>query len=85
VLFWHLAERWGRVGPGGVLVPLRLTHRTLADLVGARRPSVTAALGDLSRRDLITRAGDGWVLQGDPSEPLLLAGASQAPSSLSAS
>jgi len=75
VLFWHLAERWGRVGPGGVLVPLRLTHRTLADLVGARRPSVTAALGDLARRALITRAGDGWVLQGDPSEPLLLSGA----------
>ncbi len=86
VLFWHLAERWGRVGPGGVLVPLRLTHRTLADLVGARRPSVTAALGDLSRRELITRAGDGWVLQGDPSEPLLLSGAgtSHAPSSLAA-
>ncbi|HEV2769172.1 MAG TPA: Crp/Fnr family transcriptional regulator [Solirubrobacteraceae bacterium] len=84
VLFWHLAERWGRVGPGGVLVPLRLTHRTLADLVGARRPSVTAALGDLSRRGLITRAGDGWVLQGDPSEPLLLAGAAHAPSSFSA-
>lgn len=80
VLFWHLAERWGRVGTGGVLVPLRLTHRTLADLVGARRPSVTAALGDLSRRGLITRAGDGWVLHGDPSEPLLLAGASPAPS-----
>ena len=86
VLFWHLAERWGRVGPDGVLVPLRLTHRTLADLVGARRPSVTAALGDLSNRQLITRAGDGWVLQGDPSEPLLLsaAGPSEAPSSLSA-
>jgi len=84
VLFWHLAERWGRVGPGGVLVPLRLTHRTLADLVGARRPSVTAALGDLSRRELVTRAGDGWVLHGDPSEPLLLAGASEESSSLSA-
>ena len=37
-LFWHLAERWGRVSGDGVIVPLALTHRILGQLVGARRP-----------------------------------------------
>ena len=49
-LLWLLAERWGRVVPGGVLVSLRLPHRTLAGMVGARRPSVTTALGQLMAR-----------------------------------
>ena len=49
-LLWCLAERWGRVVPGGVLVNLRLPHRTLAGMVGARRPSVTTALGQLIAR-----------------------------------
>lgn len=70
VLLWHLATRWGRVGPQGTVVSLRLTHRTLAELAGARRPSVTAALGELTRRDLIARAPEGWVLKDDPSAPL---------------
>ena len=48
-LLWCLAERWGRVVPGGVLVSLRLPHRTLAGMVGARRPSVTTALGPADR------------------------------------
>ena len=30
VLLWYLADRWGRVTPEGVIVPLRLTHETLA-------------------------------------------------------
>jgi hypothetical protein len=40
LLFWRLSQRWGRVTPEGILVPLRLTHETLAALVAARRPSV---------------------------------------------
>jgi CRP/FNR family transcriptional regulator, cyclic AMP receptor protein len=43
-LFWHLAERWGRVSGDGVVVPLALTHRILGQLVGARRPTVSTAL-----------------------------------------
>ena len=54
-LLWLLAERWGRVVPGGVLVSLRLPHRTLAGMVGARRPSVTTALGQLMARGAIER------------------------------
>jgi len=64
-LLWLLAERWGRVVPGGVLVSLRLPHRTLAGMVGARRPSVTTALGQLMARGAIERRPDGgWVLRG---------------------
>ena len=69
-LLWCLAERWGRVVPGGVLVSLRLPHRTLAGMVGARRPSVTTALGQLIAREEIERRPDGgWLLLGDPPEP----------------
>jgi CRP-like cAMP-binding protein len=68
-LLWCLAERWGRVVPGGVLVNLRLPHRTLAGMVGARRPSVTTALGQLIAREEIERRPDGgWLLRGDPPE-----------------
>ncbi len=68
-LLWSLAERWGRVVPGGVLVSLRLSHRTLAGMVGARRPSVTTALGQLMARGDIERRADGeWILRGDPPE-----------------
>ena len=66
-LLWLLAERWGRVVPGGVLVSLRLPHRTLAGMVGARRPSVTTALGQLMARGAIERRQDGaWILRGQP-------------------
>jgi CRP/FNR family cyclic AMP-dependent transcriptional regulator len=68
VLLWALAERWGRVGPQGVRLPLSLPHRTLATLVGARRPSVTTALTGLARAELVERTGDGWLLHGDPTE-----------------
>jgi CRP/FNR family cyclic AMP-dependent transcriptional regulator len=65
-LLWCLAERWGRVVPDGVLVSLRLSHRTLAGMVGARRPSVTTALGQLMNRGEVERRVDGeWILRGD--------------------
>jgi CRP-like cAMP-binding protein len=66
-LFWHLADRWGRVGPEGVVVPLRLPHRTIASLVGAQRPSVTTALGTLADQQVLSRRDDGtWLLHGAP-------------------
>jgi CRP/FNR family cyclic AMP-dependent transcriptional regulator len=66
LLFWHLASRWGRVRSDGVVVPLRLTHTVLADLVAARRPTVTSALTDLGRRGLVRAVSDGWLLSGLP-------------------
>jgi CRP/FNR family transcriptional regulator, cyclic AMP receptor protein len=66
-LFWHLAERWGRRERGAVIVPIRLTHETLSLLIGARRPSVTTALGALAERGLLVRQEDGeWLLSGPP-------------------
>ena len=57
----------GAGGPDGLVLPLPLPHQRLADLIGARRPAVTSALGDLSRRGAISRRGDrSWVLHGDP-------------------
>ncbi|HEY5431597.1 MAG TPA: Crp/Fnr family transcriptional regulator, partial [Solirubrobacteraceae bacterium] len=64
LLFWHLAGRWGRVRSDGVVLPLRLTHTVLADLVAARRPTVTSALSGLNRRGLVRAVGDGWLLSG---------------------
>ena len=66
-LFWHLAERWGRVGGDGVVIPLALTHRILGQLVGARRPTVSTALSELGERgELVRRADGSWLLRGDP-------------------
>ena len=68
---WHLAERWGRVRPDGIAVPLPLGHQRLADLVGATRPSVTTALGELARDGALSRREDGtWLLHGAPPEQL---------------
>jgi CRP/FNR family transcriptional regulator, cyclic AMP receptor protein len=81
VLLWALAERWGRVSPQGVRLPLSLPHRTLATLVGARRPSVTTALSGLARDGLVERTDDGWLLHGDPDDvfPSRLHGPVRAP------
>jgi CRP/FNR family cyclic AMP-dependent transcriptional regulator len=64
---WHLAERWGRVLPEGIAVPLPLSHQRLADLIGAHRPAVTSAMGELTRREKISRRKDRtWILHGPP-------------------
>jgi CRP/FNR family transcriptional regulator, cyclic AMP receptor protein len=65
VVFWHLANRWGRVGTDTIALPLPLTHDTLAKLVGAARPSVTTALSALSRRELLYRDAVAWHLSRD--------------------
>ena len=68
---WHLAERWGRVLPEGIAVPLPLSHQRLADLVGAHRPAVTSAIGDLTRAGVLSRRADRtWMLHGAPPEEL---------------
>ena len=66
MLMWHLADRWGRVTPEGIRIPLRLTHQLLADLVASRRPSVTSALQQLGREGRISRIDDAWILHGEP-------------------
>jgi|SRR5215211_474511 len=66
-LFWHLAERWGRVTRAGIVVPVVVPHRVLAQLVGARRPTVSSALSRLAEQGALVREPDGgWRLSGAP-------------------
>ncbi len=63
VVLWHMADRWGRVRPEGVVLPVRLTHAQLGRLVAAQRASVTRALARLRERGLVERRDDGsWLL-----------------------
>ena len=63
---WQLAELWGRKASDGAVLPFRLSHQTLADLVGARRPTVTLALRNLTQRGELRRSETGqWNLIGN--------------------
>ena len=66
MLLWHLADRCGVVRREGVLVPMRLTHAIMADLVAARRPTISAALSALQRNGLVSSTREGWLLSGSP-------------------
>src|SRR5262249_56356354 len=57
-LFWHLAERWGRVARHAIAVPLVLSHRLIGELVGARRPTVSTAPAQLARAQQLVPRGD---------------------------
>lgn len=71
-IFALFAERWGKVRPDGICLSLPVTHELLGRIVGARRQSVTTALGDLRVRGLITALTDGqWLLAG-PADPAAL-------------
>ncbi|HET6868357.1 MAG TPA: Crp/Fnr family transcriptional regulator, partial [Solirubrobacteraceae bacterium] len=65
-LFWHLADRWGRVLPDGVRIDLPLTHETIGRLIGARRPTVTLGLRALRTEGFLERHDDAaWLLARD--------------------
>lgn len=69
-LMWLLAESWGHVTPSGTTLPLSLTHDALGALVGARRPTVTLALRELTDRGAILRQDQGWLLVEAPPQPV---------------
>ncbi|MCW2984646.1 MAG: Crp/Fnr family transcriptional regulator [Conexibacter sp.] len=63
---WGLAERFGRVTPDGVLLPIPINHTMMARFVGAQRPTVSQAVGELTRRGEVVRLEDGgWLLKGE--------------------
>jgi CRP/FNR family transcriptional regulator, cyclic AMP receptor protein len=71
VLFWHLAERWGRVSPAGIVLPLHLSHQMLGQLVGCQRASVTTALKAIEMSAAAERRPDGsWLLLDAPPDEL---------------
>jgi len=65
MLFWHLADRFGRVHGEWIDVPVPLTHRILSELVAARRPSVSTALTKLQEQGVLLRTPEGWQLSRD--------------------
>lgn len=66
MLFWDLADRYGKVHPDGIHLDLPLTHEVLSQLAGARRPSVSGALTRLAEAGRLRREGRTWILAGDP-------------------
>ena len=64
LLFWQLADRYGRVGPDGVRLELDLTHELIGHLVGAHRPSVSVALARLQGAGVLRLEAGRWVLLG---------------------
>ena len=67
LVLWHLADRWGRMTPRGVVVPVPLTHQLLAELTCLQRPTVSSSLGQLAQRGQLSRGpGSGWILHGEP-------------------
>lgn len=67
-LMWLLAESWGQVTPAGTFLPISLTHAALGGLIGARRPTVTLALGNLTNAGVLRRQQRGWLLLGSPDQ-----------------
>jgi CRP/FNR family cyclic AMP-dependent transcriptional regulator len=63
-LFKFFGDRFGRMTPRGVHLPVPMTHDLLAELVGAKRPTVTTALGELERRGALHRLDDRtWLIR----------------------
>jgi CRP/FNR family cyclic AMP-dependent transcriptional regulator len=71
MMLWQMAGRFGSVRTDGVLLPVKLTHAMLADIVAARRPTVTTALSALTDRGLVEQTADGWLLKGAPPTSVL--------------
>lgn len=66
---WEWASRWGYVASAGVRLDLPLSHARIGHLIGAQRPTVTAALGRLRRRGLLQQIeGGGWILSAPSGE-----------------
>ncbi len=66
---WHVAAMWGKVTLDGVVLPFRFTHDALAEIIGARRPTVTIAVRSLESQGRLRREPRGrWLLLGDPPE-----------------
>jgi hypothetical protein len=76
LIFRYVAERWGVEEARGVKIPIRLSHRNLAAMIGARRPKVSSALTTLAESGVVQQAPDGsWTFFAAGVDPLaVLAG-----------
>lgn len=74
MLFWQLADRFGRVTREGITIQLALTHEALGRLIGARRPTVTLALRMLCERGALERRPDrSWLVKELPQDTAVTA------------
>jgi CRP/FNR family transcriptional regulator len=58
----ELAREHGIDSAGGTVLPLRLTHEVLANLIGTTRETVTTQMGRFRRMGLVRRVGKGLAL-----------------------
>jgi CRP/FNR family transcriptional regulator, cyclic AMP receptor protein len=70
MFLWFVGDRWGKVDAFGITIPLRLSHSLLAELLGARRSSVTLAVGELERHGRLSRVRGRFTLHGSPPEEI---------------
>ncbi len=69
-LFEVLAMRWGRMTAEGIVVPIPLTHDTIGQMIGARRPTVTLGLRALAQQGRLYRQSRSrWLLGPDFASP----------------
>jgi hypothetical protein len=61
-LFWALADRRGSVRSDGILVGLTITHQSLAEMIGAQRPTVSLGLARLLELGWLRSTADGWLI-----------------------
>jgi CRP-like cAMP-binding protein len=66
-VLWLLAARTGTVTAAGTELPLTLTHDSLAQLTGSRRPTVSLAVKRLRAQGYLDRHASGvWLLPSAP-------------------
>lgn len=63
LVLWHLADRWGRVTPEGVVLEIPVTQEQISMMIGAQRPSVTTAITQLRAEGRLEAVSRGvWLL-----------------------
>ena len=63
LMLWRLAEQFGSMTRDGVLVHLPFTHLQLAEMIAARRSTLTLAANRLVAEDRLRRPGrNQWLL-----------------------
>jgi CRP/FNR family transcriptional regulator, cyclic AMP receptor protein len=78
-LMWSIADRRGVVRGDAVWVHLPVTHATLAQMIGARRPTVSLGLRTLAERGVLEARDGGWLIARDSVAGFPLLGARPAP------
>jgi len=61
----QLCSNFGVIDSRGTLLPVSLSHKDLADLVGASRPRVTEHLAELERANVLIRQGRQLIVRVD--------------------